>query len=396
VANKEISNQQSEGRPFHITIGAASVEGIENELRMVRSALTYADKVKLYSFTTSNVLSLFVIWNNPTKEFLEWGEANIINLLPDKQKQKELLEALERYREILKKKRLDRDDLITKMKVERELAQRKKEMKGKYPAITREDDLRGIQQAVKDGLLELHTFKSLDMQEYITKHYAGESTDSPSIVEEFTSVLKEAMENRATYPLFDDTSGNLVKGGILDGAISSSKIRLRQANHSALAANLLQRLPDFSSTPIDALLDIRNELRPSLSRFRSGIVSYSKEIQSAPWDKDFAAEADEIFIEKVKPGIDEIEEMISSNKPILDCIMQGLTNSKSLLGGTLGLVVDNQVSLPKYITIGLGYTLPTAYSLWQEFKNRFVGTKEAQKHNLYFYYRLRDKVQGNE
>jgi hypothetical protein len=242
---------------------------------------------------------------------LEWGEQNILNLIPDEPRRRELREGLERYREILKKKRPDRDDLITKIKVERDLAQKKKEMKESYPAMTRDADLKGIQKAIEDGLLELHTFKSLNMRELAAKHFAGESTgDSSEVVEEFTNILKEAMENRATYPLFDDTSGKLVKAGILDGAISHSRIRVRQANHSALAANLLQRLPDFSATPIDALLDIRNELRPSLGRFRSGIISYSKEIQCAPWDKDFAAEADEIFIEKVKPGIDEIDEMI--------------------------------------------------------------------------------------
>lgn len=76
-----------------------------------------------------------------------------------------------------------------------------------------------------------------------------------------------------------------------------------QAKHSALAANLFERLPDFSLAPIDEIIDVRQELRPYLDRFRGGISTYAEGIQSAPWNRDFAAEADELFIKHVKSGI---------------------------------------------------------------------------------------------
>jgi hypothetical protein len=388
--------QQRKGKPFHITVAAAGKEGMnmDSDLRMLRSALIYGDQVKLCSYTTSGVLFLFVAWSSPTKHFLEWGEENIVSIIPDGKKRKDLIEGIKSYEEILTKKYRDRYDLQIRMRVERDLAQTKREMRERYPAITKESDIRGIQSAIKSNLLELYTFKSLDFRDIAKKHFAGGDTgDASDVVDEFVNLVSEAIENRTTYPLFDDTSGNLVKLGIEDGALSRSAIRVRQVKHCALADNLLRRLPDFSQTPIDELLDIRTELRPSLDRFRSGVSAYAKDIQSAPWDRDFAAEADELFIQKVKPGVIEVDDMIASNTSIAECVLRGLVNSKSLSGGAIGFIIDQHLALPKYIATALGYAIPTAFSLWEEFKNRFKKRGDAQKHDLYFYYQLRDKVE---
>lgn len=305
--------QQHQSRPFHITVAAAGKDGIDNDLRMLRSALIYGDQVKLCSHTTTGVLFLFSVWSNPLSDFVAWGEENIVEIVPDPQQREKLLRGIESYRAIAKKKHPNRDDLVAKMRIQRDLERTKQEMKQQYPALTKESDINGIQTAIKTNLLDLYTFKSLDFKGLAKRHFAGQDTgDSTDVVDEFVNLISDAVANRTTYPLFDNTSGELAKLAVRDGAVSLSPIRRRQANHTALAENLLRRLPDFSETPIDELLDIRGELRPSLDRFRSGISTYAKDIQSAPWDEDFAAEADELFIQQVKPGVTEIDEIIAS------------------------------------------------------------------------------------
>jgi hypothetical protein len=386
--------QQHQGRPFHITVAAAGKDGIDNDLRMLRSALIYGDQVKLCSHTTTGVLFLFSVWSNPLSDFVAWGEENIVGIVPDPQQREKLLRGIESYRAIAKKKHPSRDDLVAKMRIQRDLERTKQEMKQQYPALTKESDIKGIQTAIKMNLLDLYTFKSLDFKGLAKKHFAGQDTgDSTDVVDEFVNLISDAVANRTTYPLFDNTSGELAKLAVRDGAVSLSPIRRRQANHTALADNLLRRLPDFSETPIDELLDIRGELRPSLDRFRSGISTYAKDIQSAPWDEDFAAEADELFIQQVKPGVTEIDEIIASTPSILECVVRGAFNNKSLSGGGIGFLIDQHSALPKYVATALGYGIPTAISLWDEFKNRFRKQKEAQSQYLYFYYRLRDKVE---
>jgi hypothetical protein len=82
--------------------------------------------------------------------------------------------------------------------------------------------------------------------------------------------------------------------------------------------------------------------------------------------------------------------MIAATPSILECIGRGVFNSKSLSGGGIGFLVDQHSALPRYVATALGYGIPTAQSLRNEFKNRFKKQKETQSHDLYFYYQLRD------
>ena len=154
--------QQHQSRPFHITVAAAGKDGIDNDLRMLRSALVYGDQVKLCSHTTTGVLFLFSVWSNPLSDFVAWGEENIVGIVPDPQQREKLLRGIESYRAIAKKKHPSRDDLVSKMRIQRDLERTKQEMKQQYPALTKESDIKGIQTAIKTNLLDLYTFKSLD------------------------------------------------------------------------------------------------------------------------------------------------------------------------------------------------------------------------------------------
>ena len=80
---------------------------------------------------------------------------------------------------------------------------------------------------------------------------------------------------------------------------------------------MFECLPNFGSTSIDSILDIRSELAKYLDPFRGGIRNYSTKIQSVSWSKDFAPEAVEIFIGDVKPAFLALEDAIKSNRSII-------------------------------------------------------------------------------
>jgi hypothetical protein len=383
-------------RPFHITVGTSSVKALdlETDLRMLRSALLYADQVRLCSITTSSVLMLASIWERGSERFLDWGDETIFEFL-DETRQPAIRVAIEQYRAIFKKRHKNRDELTMLRMLERDFAQKRKEFRERNPAITKEEDIRGIQKAIRLKILELKSFKSLDMKEFGAKYLAEGDTVEFPIVEEFMDMVSSAIQDGTTYPLFDDTTGLLVKMGVDDGAISASTIRVQQARHSALAANLFERLPDFSATTLGEILDIRKELSDSLDRFRSGLSNYAREMRSAPWTKDFAAEADELFIREVKPGIFEIEELVESSNSLRAHVWREVKESKSLIGGggVIGYFLDDYVTLSKYVTAALTGTVPLALSVWEGFTNWIRERRAIKAKTLYFYYRLRDKVE---
>jgi len=89
----------SERDNFHITIGSADKPGmnIESGTRLLRTALLYADKVKLCSVSMGLVLQKFKEYNLGDLEYLFWAEEDLVSRMPDGQKKAECIEKLKGY-----------------------------------------------------------------------------------------------------------------------------------------------------------------------------------------------------------------------------------------------------------------------------------------------------------
>jgi hypothetical protein len=94
--NQVNADLQPDRTPFHITIATFSKQSmdLDTDIQMLRSGLIYGDKVRLCSYNTSAILSLFSIWNNPLKEFIKWAEKNMSLYAPDTQNKQQVLESL--------------------------------------------------------------------------------------------------------------------------------------------------------------------------------------------------------------------------------------------------------------------------------------------------------------
>ncbi len=382
-------------KPFHITIGTLSKKGLdlESDLQILRAALLYADRVKLCSFTTSQVLSMFRQGKLSTKQFIDFLESHIDFYAADERERGELIEKARIGKELFSKRFADRNNLLARQKYESALSQMRKGWKDRHPVLKQENDLQGIEKAIKSNLLELHTFQRLQYKYLVDMEEQGRLVEGGYLlVEEFLEIVSKAIVGNSTYPLFDDTTGALVRSGIEDGKISASPVRVNQSKHSALASDYLRRLPVFDDTSIDEILDIRKELDKYLIRFRSGISNYATKISSAPWDKDFSVEADEIFIREVKPGIQDIEDKVKSSSYLITLIARKAVDVKSIGGGILSFFIERAELLPKYTSIGLGLGLPVAAAIYDAFKARQKEKQEIEKHNLYFYYRAMKRL----
>jgi hypothetical protein len=378
-------------KAFHITIGTVSTKAldIETDLHMLRAALLYADKVKLCSYDTSHIFSIFVQAKS-LSHYFDWVERVILPTYDDQERPKQL-EKINGYRGLLRKKHLTGNEYLVLSAAKKQFAQYQSDLKTRYPAITQEADLRGVEKAVKRRLLEFHTFESASEESLAAKHFAREPTIfGADVLEEFLNIVSKAIADGNTYPLFDGTTGLLVRNGIEEGRMSASPVRVGQAKHSALAANYLERLPVFDEISVDEILDIRKDLNPYLARFRSGISTYATKLLSASWDKHFPFEADEIFIREVAPAILEIEDKVKSSNYLVTMIVRKTADAKSLVSGSaLSFFVERFDLLPKLASIGLGLAVPLAIAIFDAFKARQKEKQEIEKHNLYFYYRAK-------
>lgn len=390
--------------PFHVTIGSASSKSLDlqNDMLMLRSAVAYAEKVKLCSTSMSHMYSV-LNYTKDLKSFVEYLE-EVYRSNQDETRREKLERNLEFLEGALQKspRQQENNELFVMSMLKRNMKAQRNDIKTKYPELSQENEIKGIMKAVKSGVLELHTFQSLQIETLMAVLHSGETPNekgiTPSterIVEEFLDITSTAVMDGETYPMFDDVTGQLVNARLEEKGQKPSDIRWQRAKHSQLAANLLQRLPDFSYAPIDEIIDIRKELQEPLDRFRGGVSTYAVSMKSLPWNKDFAAEADELFIQKVKPGIHELDDLAKSASGPLSHIGREVIKAKGLIGGgaAIGFFVDTPDSLPQYVRMALGSVLPLTFAISEGIKNYKNERRKVKGHTLYFYCRLRDEFE---
>src|SRR5436309_4028400 len=89
--------------PFHITIGAASSKAfdLQNDLRMLRSAVAYAEKVKLCSTSMSHMYSV-LNYSKDLKSFVAYLE-EVYRSHPDQARRERLAQTREFLTKALRK-----------------------------------------------------------------------------------------------------------------------------------------------------------------------------------------------------------------------------------------------------------------------------------------------------
>ena len=238
----------------------------------------------------------------------------------------------------------------------------------------------------------------LQSKRVILKEFEHDLSDSDGMVAEYFNVLNKAIHN--SYPLFDEQSNDLMAAAVHSKIINLSDIDARKIKHAGLSDDFMQRLPSFDQAPVDEILDVRKELDPSISRFRSKMISYSDTLQTMPWDKDFESECSLLYYQEVAPAITEIDELSKDNS-LLKNLGGKLFADKDLLtsAGQLAVSVAAGGVIQTFAeTASFDTTLITTGSVWaaQKLKSAYdeysEKKKEIKKKDLYFYYQAGKKL----
>lgn len=362
-------------KKFHITIGASpqSEINLENDLRLVKAALLYADRVTLCSLQSSMILTIQSVGNLSKDQQMDLFESLVSSMVSDAVKVAAILKLLQVYRQVSRKKYRTRNDILLQRQVGVAIESGWADLKRTIDQITEQSGINGIVQSVEAGLLDLHIFQS---------------TDTESQVAEFLEEVTRTVSDASTYPLFDTETGSLVQSSIREGKMAISPVSITRGKHVALAAHLLQRLPLFDFASIDEILDIRKELGKSLTRFRGAMMKFSEKIQSASWDKEFPIEAEESFYRDVAPAIVDIEEAVKANG-YLDKLLRKFADKPLVVptSSCMALVMSQFSSLPDIVSQAFGVGLSSAtiaYDAYREWRDK---QREIERNGLFFYYR---------
>ncbi|GAH40999.1 unnamed protein product, partial [marine sediment metagenome] len=218
----------SEGQ-FHITIGISPSKGLtlEEDIRLIKAALLYADNVKLYSHVSSMMMALLKLKEFPSEKQLSFWE-NIIPYITSRRKCKQSLSNIKRYKGIQKNRHPSREDLQF-LKATEDLNKKQWEHFTNIALDTaNKSGVNSLKRILDSGLLQIHSFKDLESDkniiEFATDCIAGAHNENSSqkrspqiekhedsLIWEFVEELTTAIIDGCTHPLFDAGTSNLIR-----------------------------------------------------------------------------------------------------------------------------------------------------------------------------------------
>jgi hypothetical protein len=396
---------------LHMTIGSHPVAQInlEQDLRLVKAAILYADRVKLYSPTYSMLCMVAKLENIPPDQHIQLIQM-VMPYIASPSDAERTSAFLKVYKEKFQNNRLTEVDVAVQKMLEKSWVV----VKETAHKIVDGTGFNELNQLTQSGLLEIHPFKQStndnSVLQFLTDCIALAS-GSPKLpankfemtarnnamVKEFIDGISNSVSNGSTYPLFDLETGNLVRLGIREGVISVSDAAITRGKHSGLAGKLFERLPLFEEASLKEILDIRTELEKYLVRYRQALIRFSENIRAASWDKDFPLEAENVFIRDVAPTIIDIEDAAKTNKYLISLLKKFTVNPLVLpSGAVLSMIMSQFSALPDEVVMGLGLAATTTgaaliYSAYDEWR---LDRQKIEQNNLYFYYRTGKKLQG--
>lgn len=359
---------------LHITIGIApsAKYDLTPDLNLLKAALLYADEVKLCSLSTS-ALQWMQYLDQPNIIKTADKIVKFYNGEPSSERQA-VQKFIDTYRSIRSRlinvqKRRNKEFRQIAENMRKEIREVIKELAGEA-AI-------GINTALSSGIVKLEFF----------------DIKRKSVIEDYFSVVSDAVMSGKTYPLLDNATGNLISLAIEEGKIIPLGVSVSRAKQPALSSDLFYRLPLFDKASVKEVLDIRKELRVPLTQFRAAIITFAKEVESAPWDDSFSQEVEVIYRKYVMPSILEIEDAYKSNKLLWELVTKPLETPDVYLTG-LGILLDTQstgevlseVVGKALLGIGILGSGVKAIKEWQE-RNMEMHTRP-----LYFYYKVQEKL----
>ncbi len=394
----KVADADASALGLHFTVGTGpsfdeSTENLtlEDDARLLKAGLLYADRVKLASVGSSLTLRMVADAHSGPDRQLDFLERHFReNVSRDNPEEAAtVIEFIRLYRPLRHGRNLSKEQLALRFKLSRQLGYAWATFKEGWEGFARRAGIDEIQAARRSGLVDIESFAAGGVERGATLSPEADELRSEEYYQEITSelfgMLAEAVSSGTTHPMLDDTAGELVRLGVEAGAIVVSESSRGKGRHAGLASHLLRRLPLFDAASVDEILDIRHELDRPLVKFRSAVSEFSDGMRASGWNPEFAADAEEVFIREIAPAVQEIEDAIHDNRFLAELWPRMTRPQDWGAAATFGMAAFNLFSLPAIASFSVTGSTGLAAAARNVYLEHKAGQKEIEGKRLLFY-----------
>jgi hypothetical protein len=383
--------------PFRMVVAANPGSSIlvAPELDLLKAALLYGDKVTLLSPVTTMFLRVEGLQRFSPREQIELMR-RVAPILMPAEEVPAFQSGIEEVDDFLRStarggsagQQLLRAGLLQKFApVQRMLSEAVQE-------ITEDAGIDQLARARAKGLLQIESTDPGDAMDLLVSCIlsaklaeAGERNEdrhTDRIVETFVDKLSKHLSSGREYVIFDEPIANLTDAAIREGFFTPAKGPAGRCAQAMTASGLMGRLPTFPTVTVDEVIDIRAELAPPLTQFRSAMVTISKSFSSAPWETDFEDEVHEAWLESVLPAVESIDTSVKDNSSLLS-LATGITGAANAAYPGLAIVGMGLVGHFGAVAIA-GGALAGIAPVLQAVRDRKKADSEIRMQPFYFLY----------
>jgi hypothetical protein len=225
---------------------------------------------------------------------------------------------------------------------------------------------------------------------------AGVGTDYDSLLaNSFMQRIRELLADPFAYPLFDEQVGDIVRAHVSEGLFEVGAVPRRHGKHVSAAAQSMEKLPSFPSASVQEVLEIRNELQKPLTNFRAAVAEMERILQSAAYETDFPAEVEDLYLEKVAPALQEIGELVRQNSYLRELMRAAVGDAKSMLTAVLTVGVAALAGIPDLVAAALAAGIPTGAAALRANSATGEAQRDIEAHHLFFLYKTEELLQSD-
>jgi hypothetical protein len=289
--------------------------------------------------------------------------------------------ALDAYEQLKHRKGKTRDEMQAMLHMKRMLREFAEDWTGKVEELLTNAGADELVPAIEAGLVTIDPL--------VRKRDVSDD----ALFNAYIIRLRELMKTGHAYPLLDDQTGDLVRAAVNEGAWELGAAAKRRGKQVTGASRFMERMPTFPEASMAEILDIRERLRPPLVRFRAAMIEIERLMDAAAHDQEFEEEIADLYLEKVAPSLQEIDEAMQDDKYLRHLAGALVGDAKSFVSGGLSLAVAMFAQVPNLVAVATGVGVGAATAGVQAAWNSSQGKREVERHQLFFLYKLGSLLQ---
>ncbi|NHB84969.1 hypothetical protein G7085_11070 [Tessaracoccus sp. HDW20] len=383
-----------------ITGATNSSEGLDlsHEVRLVRSALLYADRVDLLS-PPAAMLAGIIAGTAQGGDFVldvmnNLDDATLQHLSGGKDPTKlrgelQLMSSLTSLPRAERRRRLGAEGSRQLSALSRQFRQMMDkgaaDMGTAMQSVWERAGAPDLEQAAEAGLLTIRG----DLIDF--------NLPADQAAENFAASLQKLMEDPTNHLMFDEQMGGLTRR-LLEERPELKSSLTPHTKRATLGSGLAARLPAFPDAPMAAILAARNELEAPLGRYRRAVGQMSARLAAGPVDNpQLATEIEDLWQDDVQPTLRQLSDGLSASAFVPHLLGQLPADGKVWSGLAsfgvsflqVGVGALAELTQPAALATGAGLV---ATSLGKAAKATIANRQDARSHGLYYLLALNERL----